>query len=235
MIGIIGAMPIEIEDLKQKMEDKNGRVIAGMTFYQGKIHGVPCVLACCSPGKVNAAACAQAMAMAYAPSLIINSGVAGGIGREVHMGDLVIAERVVQHDIDTSALDEQIGLIPGINRVFLSADKTAANLIREAAKRHYQGAIHMGIIATGDQLVSSNQRLEAISREFGAIACEMEGGSIGQVCVLNKIPFCVIRTISDNGNDEAAMDFTQFSDEAAKKSTALLYDILPELRERGTT
>lgn len=233
MIGIIGAMPIEIADLKERMEIARERVIAGITFYQGDIHGVPCVLACCSPGKVNAAACTQAMILAWSPSLIVNSGVAGGIGKDVHMGDLVIAERVVQHDMDTSALGDPKGYLSGINQIFLPADKAASGVIREAARRYYQGTIHMGVIATGDQFVSSNQKLEDISRDFGAIACEMEGGSIGHVCVLNKIPFCVIRTISDNGNDEAAVDFTQFSDEAARKSTALLYDILPELNERS--
>ena len=232
MIGIIGAMPIEIADLKERMDIASERVIAGITFYQGDIHGAPCVLACCSPGKVNAAACTQAMIMAWAPSLVINSGVAGGIGRDVRMGDLVIAESVVQHDMDTSALGDQKGYISGINQIYLPADKAASGVIREAARRYYDGAIHTGIIASGDQFISSNRKLEELSGEFGAVACEMEGGSIGHVCVLNRTPFCVLRTISDNGNDDAAVDFTQFAKTAAEKSTALLYDILPELCER---
>ena len=229
MIGIIGAMQVEIAGLKDKMEIKETKQIAGISFYSGTIHGVDCVLACCSPGKVNAAVCAQCMILEYHPSLVINSGVAGGIGEGVHMGDLVVAESVVQHDMDTSALGDPKGYVSGPDITYFPASAPVVEAILKAAVPIYAGGTHQGIIATGDQFIGSNQKLMEIRKDFGAICCEMEGGSIGHTCYLNQVPFAVIRTISDNGNDDAAMDFLQFSKEAAEKSTRLLYDILPAL------
>ena len=232
MIGIIGAMAIEIETLRERMEDCTVQETAGISFFRGKLHGVDCAAAYSSPGKVNAAACTQIMISQYQPSAVINTGVAGGIGDGIHVGDLVVSSAVVQHDIDTTAVGDEIGLISGINRVQIPADDALTEAIIQAAPAVYDGRIHSGIIATGDQFIADSQKLRWISDTFGALACEMESGSIGQVCFLNGIPFAAIRAISDNGNEDAGMTYAQFAEIAAHKSAELLYRIFPDLAAR---
>ena len=229
MIGIIGAMPVEVDGLTAILNEKQGEAVSGIVFYQGKISGVSCVVACCGPGKVNAAVCTQAMLMRYPVSLVINTGVAGGIGPGVRIGDLVVAEGVVQHDFDTSPLDGVKGLLPVLNEVVVPTDQAASDTLLQCARRVYDGNVTRGIGATGDQFISGGEQAAKIRGDFGADACEMEGGSIGQVCALNKIPFAVIRAISDHGDDEASVDFPAFASQAAQKSIELLKTALPLL------
>ncbi len=222
-------MPVEIAGLLEQMEHKTARRMAGMDFYTGEISGVPCAVSCCWPGKVNAAACAQAMITVFGPALVINSGVAGGIGESVQQGDLVLAERLVEHDMDTTATGEPKGFVTGPELVYFPADARALAALREAAAPIYPGGVHVGTVATGDQFIGSNQKMEALRAEFGAIACEMEGAAVAHVCYLNGVPCAVLRTISDNGDDNAAFDFEAFAGEAAAKSTRLLAQLLPRL------
>ena len=229
MIGIIGAMPVEVDGLTAILNEKQGEAVSGIVFYQGKISGVSCVVACCGPGKVNAAVCTQAMLMRYPVSLVINTGEAGGIGPGVRIGDLVVAEGVVQHDFDTSPLDGVKGLLPVLNEVVVPTDQAASDTLLQCARRVYDGNVTRGIVATGDQFISGGEQAAKIRGDFGADACEMEGGSIGQVCALNKIPFAVIRAISDHGDDEASVDFPAFASQAAQKSIELLKTALPLL------
>ena len=207
MIGIIGAMEIEIEGLRAKLEDAQSETISGIRFDWGTINGTPCTLAVCGPGKVNAAVCAQTMK------------------------DVVIATAVVQHDMDTSPLGDPVGLISGLNIIEIPADETAAEVLTGKAHEVYEGNVFHGIIATGDQFMADRSKIAAIAEQFHAMACEMEGGSIGHVCYMNQVPFAVLRTISDNGNDEAVEDFPQFAREAADRSIELLAAALPELAQ----
>ena len=229
MIGIIGAMEIEISGLREQMENRQTEHISGIRFDWGTIHGVLCAVAVCGPGKVNAAVCAQAMVMRFHPRLLINSGVAGGIGENVQIGDVVIATAVVQHDMDTSPLGDPVGLIPGLHLTEIPADEQASQILADHAQKIYQGGVFRGIIATGDQFMSDRNKIAAIAEQFHAMACEMEGGSIGQVCYMNKTPFTVLRAISDNGNDDAVLDYPKFAKEAADRSIALLSEALPLL------
>lgn len=229
MIGIIGAMEIEIQELRELMEDRQSETISGIRFDWGMIQGVLCTLAVCGPGKVNAAVCAQAMIMRFHPRLIINTGVAGGIGEGIHIHDVVIATAVVQHDMDTSPIGDPVGLISGINLVEIPSDEAASSLLASKAEQIYQGGVFRGIIATGDQFIADRQKMRAISQQFSAMACEMEGGSIGQVCYMNQTPFAILRAISDNGNDEAVDDYPRFAKEAAARSISLLNASLSEL------
>ena len=229
MIGIIGAMDMEVNGLKQCMEDATVETIAKIEFYKGTIKGVPCVVARSGVGKVNAAICAQIMALTYHPKAIINTGVAGGIGKGVSVGDVVVSRGLVQHDMDTSAVGDPKGFISGINLITIPATEKLVNLIVEKAKHTYDGAVHIGIIATGDQFIGQSDKLKEISEEFQAIACEMEGASIAQTCYMNDIDFVVIRAISDNADEQANVSFEQFAATAAEKSISLLCEVLPVL------
>lgn len=231
MIGIIGAMAVEVEGLIAAMENKSPETVSRMTFWRGTLAGVECVVAQCGAGKVNSAVCAQTMILRYGASPIINTGVAGGVGsRAVRIGDLVVAEGVTQHDYDTTPIDGDKGRdLPILGRSVLETDARVSGLLAGCAREVYNGNVHRGLIATGDQFIGGKERLHAIAERTGAIACEMEGGSIGQACALADVPFAVLRAISDNADDNAVDDFPKFAKESAEKSVALLLEALPRL------
>ena len=186
MIGIIGAMEIEIEGLRAKLEDAQSETISGIRFDWGTINGTPCTLAVCGPGKVNAAVCAQTMILRFHPQLVINSGVAGGIGPDVHIKDVVIATAVVQHDMDTSPLGDPVGLISGLNIIEIPADETAAEVLTGKAHEVYEGNVFHGIIATGDQFMADRSKIAAIAEQFQPVIVYhfAEVGGCGLVCFL---------------------------------------------------
>ena len=231
MIGIIGAMAVEVEGLIAAMENKSPETVSRMTFWRGTLAGVECVVAQCGAGKVNSAVCAQTMILRYGASPIITTGVAGGVGsRAVRIGDLVVAEGVTQHDYDTTPIDGDKGRdLPILGRSVLETDARVSGLLADCAREVYNGNVHRGLIATGDQFIGGKERLHAIAERTGAIACEMEGGSIGQACALADVPFAVLRAISDNADDNAVDDFPKFAKESAEKSVALLLEALPRL------
>lgn len=233
-IGLIGAMKMEVDAILQTMESKSSRTHGGMTFTQGLLAGVPVVVAQCSPGKVNAALCTQAMIDLFSPRLVLNLGVAGGIGENVHIGDVVIATSCVEYDFDTSALDGWPAgqmTLPGENPEpvrFLSCDSTIAQVLAQTGESLY-GHAHLGVVATGDRFVADPQFGDYLQKEFGALACEMEGGAIAHVCLANKVPCGVLRTISDNAHDSETVDFLTFAQDSAAKAQKLLQAVLPQL------
>lgn len=231
-IGIIGAMEVEVTGLIAQMDGDETREIAGLVFHSGKLGGVDCVVAECGPGKVNAAVCAQIMIMEYRPRLVINVGVAGGVG--VGIGDLVVASTCVQHDFDTVAMGDPLGTLfirrngTTENILELPCDKKAAEVLLEEAKSVYGGA-HSGLVATGDVFVADPGKNRWLNQQFGAKAVEMEGGSIAQVCYMNGVSCAVLRAISDNANDESPADFPAFAKECAEKTAKLLAQSIGKL------
>ena len=222
MTGIIGAMDIEVDGIKAELTDREVKTIAGLDFCRGKLNGADVVVARCNPGKVNAAACAQIMALEYSPELIINPGVAGGIGEGIKLGDLVIGTSCIQHDMDTSALGDEVGFISGINIKELPCDRAVSEKIRDFAEPLYEGRVHSGIIVTGDRFIGDSETGKMLREKFGAVACEMESGAIAHVCYMNSIPFVALRSISDNGDDGAAVDYMSFCRSAAEKTIKLM-------------
>jgi adenosylhomocysteine nucleosidase len=230
IVGIIGAMRAEVEEILAGMTEESCHTISGIAYHTGKIDGIDCVVAQCGVGKVAAAVCAQTMILRYAPSAVVNVGVAGGIGPGVHIGDIVVSSGLVQHDMDTSAVGDEKGLISGLNLVVIPATKTLAEKTALAAG-HLCGRehVHTGIIATGDQFINDGARLKQIRAEFGACACEMEGGSIAQVCYLNGVDFVVIRAVSDNADETAAVSYGEFLQKSAHTAAELIFSLLPQI------
>lgn len=229
MIGIIGAMALEVERIRALLEQSE-RVAVGCTeFYTGKLHGVDAAVAVCGVGKVNAALCAQAMLLRFRPRLVINIGVAGGLSSAMRIGDLAVAESVVQYDFDTTPLGEPRGWISYLESVYIPCDKNAVRALLNAAKGLEGIQTHAGVIATGDQFISSQATKDGLVKEFGAIACEMEGAAVGQVCALHKVPFGVVRAISDGADDGSPVDFLTFARQAADRSAALLLAFIKEV------
>ena len=217
-IGIIGAMKIEIEALADKLEDRLDTTVSGITFHEGRLCGREVVLAVCGVGKVFAAICAQTMILRFGATAIINSGVAGGLDSRLKICSAVIADKVVQHDMDTSALGDPVGLISGINKVYFEADREMIAAL-EKATDGYPDGVFFGIIASGDQFIAEDSKKEWLRSTFGAIACEMEGAAIAHAAHINNVPFAVFRTISDGGD---GMDFVTFSKIAAERAQEII-------------
>ena len=229
MIGIIGALDIELERLIGAMREPAHREISGVPFTCGKLLGTDVVIARAGVGKVNAAVCAQTMALIYEPELIINSGVSGALSPELRVGDVVIGTDVVQHDVDTTALGDEPGFVSTVDRLSFPLDNFASTAIAAAAEELGIRAVR-GRIASGDQFVASTERKEEIVRLFSAVTCEMEAGAIAHVCFLNRVSCAVIRCISDGGNEEAPMSYEEFLPLAAKNSSELTLAYLKSLQ-----
>lgn len=231
MIGIIGALDLEVEGLKKLMVKCEVRTISSIDFFSGEINGVDTVVAVAGVGKVNAAVCAQTMILTYSPQLIINIGVAGGLSPQLDIGDIAVADAVVEHDMDTTAIGDPLGYIGGIETVEMPCDAEAADIMENAVLAVGGMKVQRGIIASGDQFISTNEQRKKITDNFGAIAAEMEGASIGHVCTMNHIPFAVLRAISDGANNSSPVDFLTFAQTAANNSIKIIIEFLKHVKE----
>lgn len=217
MTGIIAAMKIEMELLVERLENVERRTVSGIDFLCGTIAGKSVVLAVCGIGKVNAAICTQTMALVYHPDVIINTGVGGALSRTLHVLDVVVGTYAVQHDVDTSALGDEKGFVSTVNQLrFPLSERVSEQLARALADTGARAV--RGAIASGDQFVSEPDEKTAISGRFGASVCEMEGGAIAHVCLVNGIPCCILRAISDGADDGAALTYAEFAERAAHVS-----------------
>ena len=219
-IGVIGAMESEVRDLISKLEGHAVKTVGGIDFHTGMLFSKKAVIAKCGVGKVFAAMCAQAMIIAFSPKLIINTGVAGALAEGLDTGDTVIADRLVQHDMDTSPLGDPKGLISGINKIYFDSDARAVKILCDSAQNMGIKAI-AATVASGDVFVADRESRERIRGMFDASACEMEGAAIAQVAFVNSTPFAVIRAISDNADGNSAMSFPIFLGIAARTSQRL--------------
>ena len=223
--GIIAAMKAEIEDLKSRIEDPRTVEISGVSYVYGRMGDLDVVAAQCGIGKVFAAICAQTMIITFKPDQIINIGVGGALAPGMQIGDVAIADSCVQHDMDTSAVGDPVGLISGINIVNIPGDTGIADKLEEAAKKQGLNA-RRGVIASGDCFVSSSEKKKWIADTFNAVVCEMEGAAIGHVCYVNKLPYCVIRAVSDNGDENSGNDYMASLEKASQAALKLIYEYL---------
>ncbi len=231
LIGIIGAMDIEIEGLCAILTSAKNVEIGGIAFTTGKLGLQKVVIAKSGIGKVFAAICTQTMINEFSPDMIVNTGIAGTLNEDVGILDVVVANRTVQHDMDISSLDDvPVGLIPAFDDVYLNCDDDIAKRISRAATSLGIRNI-IGTVASGDQFIADAKKKEWIKNTFSADACEMEGAAIGQVCTFRKTPFCIVRTISDGGNEAANMDYPKFAKLAADQSVKIVRAFVEGLAE----
>ena len=221
LIGIICAMDVEISAMREAMTEARVETFSGIEYVKGKLFGKDAVIAKCGIGKVFAALCAQTMIIKYAPDLIINSGVAGSLVGKLSVCDVALAGAVVQHDMDTSPLGDPVGLISGINVVYINSSVEYTEKLAKAAGENGIKTI-VGTIASGDQFIANGEKKAYVRDTFGAVACEMEGAAIGQVCYVNETPFCIMRAISDGGDDDASLDYPTFVGLAAENTFKII-------------
>ncbi|MBP5209724.1 MAG: 5'-methylthioadenosine/adenosylhomocysteine nucleosidase [Clostridia bacterium] len=214
MIGLIGAMQPEVEDLIARLEDPVREEIGGTVYFGGRLEGKNVLIARCGIGKVCAAACAQTMIVHFGADRIINTGVAGALDPALSIGDVVAADALVQHDMDTTALGDPPGLISALGEVTMPTDETLW-VAAEQAARECGVTVRRGIIATSDRFVCQREDKENIRRAFGAVCCEMEGGAVAQVCRMNGVPFAVLRAVSDTADERSVVDYPTFMRSAA--------------------
>lgn len=233
MLGIIAAMQKEADMIVAAMTDPVKETAGGVHFVRGVLNGYPAVCSVCGVGKVFAAMATEAMIIRYSPALIVNTGVGGTLTDKLSIGDVAISDTVCQHDMDTTPLGDELGLISGINRVYFEADRRAVEQIEDiAAGLGIKTA--RGNIASGDRFVASVDEKKRITEAFAnCVSCEMEGGSVGHVCFAAGVPFAVIRAISDDADGGACEDYPSFAANAARQSAAIVIELARRLAENA--
>lgn len=231
-IGIIGAMEEEIALLKEKMEIEVIVKKASMEFYQGTLKGREIVVVRSGIGKVNAGLCAQILVDVFNVNRLINTGIAGSLKAEINIGDIVISSDALQHDMDARNFGYARGEIPRMNTVSFPADPELISIAKVACEEANPDIrAFVGRIVTGDQFIAERSVKNEIASWTEGYCTEMEGAAIAQAAYLNKVPFVIVRAISDKADDSAAMDYPTFEQQAILHSVKLIeafVSLIPE-------
>lgn len=226
-IGIIGAMELEVETLKARLAASRITHRAGMDFYEGILNDVQVVVVRCGVGKVNAALCVQVLADIFNVTHIINTGVAGSLNAKLDIGDILISKDALHHDVDATIFGYRPGEVPQLGIREFPADERLAALAKEACEKVNPG-IHalIGRVVSGDQFISSKETKHQLIVNYYGDCAEMEGAAIAHSSYLNKIPFVIIRAVSDKADDSAHMDYPAFERSAAQHSARLVEELV---------
>ncbi len=225
MIGVITAVASERDAVLAQMENVQAYDIHQIEFYEGSIGGARCITAMSGVGKVNAARCTQLMIDRFQPERIVNIGSAGALHPDLNIGDVIISTACVQHDVDLTAFgldrgafdEDDDGLVQADAQFMAQCEAAMAQSIDPEFK------IYAGLIATGDQFNNSPERKAQLFEEFGAYCIEMEGAAVAQVCAMCKVPFVIIRSISDNPDErESVQLYENFKHLAARRCVDFL-------------
>lgn len=230
MIGIIGAMEEEVEILKDKMVIKEKLEKASMEFCRGILKGKEAVVVRCGIGKVNAGICTQILADTFSVDCIINTGIAGSLQNQIDIGDIVISDTALQHDMDATGFGYKLGEIPRMECSEFPADKRLAGLAEKICREvNPEIKAHIGKVVTGDQFISDQSVKNRILEQFSGFCTEMEGAAIAQAAYLNGIPFVIIRAISDKADNSAVMDYPEFEKLAIKHCVNLVENLVEKI------
>lgn len=230
-LGIIGAMEQEVETLLGLMENKQETEKAGSRFYNGTLEGLPVTVVQCGVGKVNAALCAQILCDCFGVTHLVNTGIAGSLCADLDIGDLVVSQDAMYHDVDAVAFGYPMGKVPGMDVTAFPADDTLIGYAFAAAEAVNPGHTRIGRVASGDQFVASKAVKERIIDLTRGLCTEMEGAAIAQTAYRNNIPFVILRAISDKADDSAQMDYPTFERIAAHRCAAVTQALARHLRE----
>ena len=217
----------ELAAILALLPDERKTVVAGREFWRGHLHGHEVIAVLSRIGKVAAATTATALAEHFGVRQIVFTGVAGGLGPGVRVGDVVVAEAFLQHDLDASPIFARHEVpLYGVSR--FATDPALTQRLAEAARRALPAAgLHRGLIISGDRFVSTTAEARALQAELpDALAVEMEGAAIAQVCHDYGIAYAAVRTISDRADDHAPGDFTRFIETVASPHSAAIVGAL---------
>ena len=223
-IGVIFAMSEELDEFLKLVTLKQQYEIFDLVFYECSLGEKEMILVESGVGKVNAARSCQILIDNMEVDAIFNVGVAGGVNPSVQVLDVVIGERLVQHDFDVTAFGRPKGYIPNIGDVYIASDPYLVKMAEEA-KTDFP--VHKGVIASGDIFCTEEWMSKKIASKFQALCVEMEGASIAQVCFLSHVPFLVIRSISDSPNSkDNKMTYEEFLQDSSKRVAGYLKEII---------
>ncbi|WP_078545476.1 5'-methylthioadenosine/S-adenosylhomocysteine nucleosidase [Litchfieldia alkalitelluris] len=229
-LAIIGAMEEEVEILREQLENRESIEIAGCEFSTGTLNGQEIVVLKSGIGKVNAALSTSILLQQFKPAYVINTGSAGGYLESLNVGDVVISSEVCHHDVDVTAFGYEYGQVPGLPAAF-EADAKLVEVAQKAAQRVSDVQVATGLIATGDSFMNDPGRVEFVRNQFNDLyAVEMEAAAIAQVCYQFRIPFVVIRSLSDIAGKESDVSFDQFLKTAARNSSDLVLKMVAEIK-----
>ena len=228
-LGIIGAMEQEVEALLARMEEKSESERAGSRFYDGMLEGLPVTVVQCGVGKVNAALCTQILCDCFGVTHLVNTGIAGSLCADLDIGDLVVSQDAMYHDVDAVAFGYPMGKVPGMDVTAFPADDTLVGYAFAAAESVNPGHTKIGRVASGDQFVASRAVKERIIQLTKGLCTEMEGAAIAQTAYRNGIPFVILRAISDKADDSAEMDYPSFERIAAHRCAAVTMELAKRL------
>lgn len=227
VVGIIGAMDEEVLTLKERMHIQEVRSIASLEFYIGKLNEASVVVVMGGIGKVNAALCTQVLIDCFHVDAIINTGVAGALSNQLEIGDVVISSDALQHDMDATAFGYPLGQIPRMDTFSFAADEHLISIAKKATDVLPQSVgVYTERIVSGDYFVADPKKKAWLIDKFNGFCTEMEGAAIAQVAHINKIPFVIIRSISDKADASAEMNFDEFVQKAANHSCKMICKML---------
>ena len=230
-LGIIGAMAVEVELLKEKMENLTVTQHAGMEFYEGSLEGMNAVVVQCGVGKVNAAMCAQVLCSVFGVTHLVNTGIAGSLCADLDIGDLVVSQDAMYHDFDCVHFGYEMGRVPGMDVTAFPADKAMIGYACAAAETVNPGHSRIGRVASGDLFVAEKTAKMRIIERTNAICTEMEGAAIAQTAYRNGVPFVILRAISDKADDSAEMDYPTFEAIAAHRCAEVAMNMAKQLKK----
>ena len=223
MLGIIGAMDEEVAKLKETMQDVTVETKASMEFYKGTMNGKEVVVVRSGIGKVNAGICTQILCDLYHVDAVINTGIAGSLNAKIDIGDIVLSTDALQHDMDATGFGYEPAEIPLMGKKTFEADASLRSLIAETCREvNPEIGVFEGRVVSGDQFISDGDVKDRLVRMFAPYCTEMEGAEIAQSAWLNKIPFVIIRAISDKADGSAHMDYSEFEAKAIEHTVRLV-------------
>ncbi|MCI8274211.1 MAG: 5'-methylthioadenosine/adenosylhomocysteine nucleosidase [Lachnospiraceae bacterium] len=223
MLGIIGAMEEEVNQLKEMMEHVSVETRASMRFFKGTLEGKPAVVVRSGIGKVNAGICTQILADVYQVKAVVNTGIAGSLQARIDIGDIVLSTDTLQHDVEAEAFGYPVGQIPRMETLAFRADERLISCAEECCQRvNPDIKTFKGRVLSGDQFIADGKKKEWLVKTFDGCCTEMEGAAVGQAAYLNHIPFLVVRAISDKADGSASVDYPEFEAKAISHTVALM-------------
>lgn len=226
-IGIISAMSEEVDEVIKGMNNKKEMVFSGSFYHEGTLSSKDVVAVKCGVGKVNASICTQVLVEQFKVDMVINTGVAGAISELLDIGDVVISKDAVYHDMEATQLGFKFGEIPYSDTHIFVADKKLVNVYQDVVQKQFSNKkVVIGTIASGDQFVTSLERKDFIRNNFNAFCVEMEGTAIAHTCYLNRVPFVILRIISDKADTSASINFSEFVKDVSKQFNVILRESL---------
>ena len=230
VIGIIGALDEEVARLKEQMQNVRITTKAMMDFYQGMLEGKQVVVVRSGIGKSNAAVCTQILVDDFQVSAVINTGIAGSLRNWIDIGDIVVSTDALHHDMDATKFGYPLGQVPRMDVLSFKADEKMAKLAKEVCEEvNPEIHVYLGRVVSGDQFVADDAVKSRILDNFGGYCTEMEGASIAHTAYLNKIPFVILRAISDKADNSASMDYPTFEKQAIEHSVRLTMGMLKRM------